>query len=83
MQVSSCGKQYHAAAFTCHVEATCSNILVGMQGGEVRSQWAGRSVIASAGKLAYGHAQAVIDGAPPPEAPAQLHGGHSWEQARV
>ena len=49
----------------------------------MRSQWTGRTVIASAGKLAYGHAQAVIDGKAPPEAPAQLHGGHSWEQARV
>lgn len=52
-----------------------------MQGGEVRSEWVGRSVIASAGQLAYGHAQAVIDGEAVPDAPAQLHGGHSWEQA--
>lgn len=54
-----------------------------MQEGVVRSQWAGRSVISSAGQLAYGHAQAVIDGAAPPESPANLHGGHSWEQVRM
>lgn len=54
--------------------------ICGLQEGEVRSQWVGRTVISSAGQLAYGHAQAVIDGQARPEAPAQLHGGHTWEQ---
>ncbi len=55
-------------------------MLLVSQEGEVRSQWAGRTIIDSCAKLAYGHAQAVIDGAAPPQAPAPLHGGHTWNQ---
>lgn len=62
-----------------------------VQGGEVMSHWAGRSVINSCAQLAYGDAQAVIDAAagrtdadtasgrgarPAPE----VLGGFTWEQ---
>ena len=72
-----------AQSTSAFAEAHCEEAVWDLQGGEIRSQWAGRTVIASASKLAYGHAQAVIDGAPPPEAPTQLHGGHSWEQVQT
>lgn len=61
-----------------------------VQGGEVISYWAGRSVINSCAQLAYGDAQAVIDAAassnydtqgahPEPE----VLGGFTWEQVRT
>jgi DIS3-like exonuclease 2 len=57
--------------------------------GEIVRQWMGRTVITSCCKLAYGHAQAMIDGRFDPEAgvngpqtgpvPPTLHGGHAWD----
>lgn len=54
--------------------------------GHILSQWAGRSIIKSCAKLAYGHAQDMIEGTfkglpdqePPP---VQLH-GCQWPQVR-
>lgn len=52
-------------------------------GGQVVSTWMGRTVIRTAAKLAYHHAQAIIDGASHEEdLPVQLHNGHSWQQVR-
>ena len=55
--------------------------------GDVRRQWAGRSVIRSCAKLAYGDAQAMLEGrfggAPGEAAPAvALEPPHTWPQAR-
>ena len=52
--------------------------------GQILSQWAGRSIIKSCAKLAYGHAQDMIEGSfqglpdqePPP---VELH-GCAWPQ---
>ena len=54
--------------------------------GHVLSQWAGRTVIRSCAKLAYHHAQTIInadeDGqAQAEEAPAPLERPHTWAQA--
>ena len=51
--------------------------------GTVVRQWAGRSVIRTCAKLAYDHAQAMIEGgfdadAPPPAVPLQAP--HTWAQ---
>ncbi len=51
--------------------------------GQVLSQWAGRTVIRTCAKLAYEHAQAMIEGtfdtAKPPVA---LSRPHTWPQVR-
>mmetsp|Transcript_57804 Transcript_57804/g.183268 ORF Transcript_57804/g.183268 Transcript_57804/m.183268 type:complete len:232 (-) Transcript_57804:191-886(-) len=50
--------------------------------GTILSQWAGRSVICSCAKLAYGHAQAVIAGEDTGEGagPVEITGAHTWAQ---
>jgi len=55
--------------------------------GDVRRQWAGRSVIRSCAKLAYGDPQAMLEGrfgGAPGEAapPVALEAPHTWPQAR-
>ena len=54
--------------------------------GHVLSQWTGRTVIRSCAKLAYHHAQAIIDAdeagqVQAEEAPAPLERPHTWAQA--
>ena len=50
--------------------------------GTILSQWAGRSIICSCAKLAYGHAQAVISGEDTGQGagPVEITGGHTWAQ---
>lgn len=49
--------------------------------GDIVDEWLGRSVICSCAKLAYGHAQQMIEGAfDPDECGVTLHDGYSWEQ---
>ena len=55
--------------------------------GQILSQWAGRSIIKSCAKLAYGHAQDMIEGTfqglPEQEPPAvELH-GCKWPQVHL
>lgn len=54
--------------------------------GKILAQWAGRSIIKSCVKLAYGHAQDMIEGKfaglPDQEAPSvELH-GYAWPEVR-
>jgi len=49
--------------------------------GNIRSQWAGRSVICSCAKLAYPMVQDMIEGRFERETcPATIHGGHTWDE---
>ena len=52
--------------------------------GKVLSQWTGRTVIRSCAKLAYPHAQAMIDGSyaarEGEEPPVLLEAPHTWPQ---
>ena len=54
--------------------------------GHVLSQWTGRTVIRSCAKLAYHHAQTIIDAdeagqRQAEEAPVDLENPHTWAQA--
>jgi exoribonuclease R len=50
--------------------------------GAILRQWAGRSVIRACAKLAYGHAQAMIEGGCDAAAPpVPLQAPHTWAQA--
>ena len=55
--------------------------------GEVLSQWTGRTLIRSCAKLAYPHAQAMIDGSyaarEGEEPPVLLEAPHTWPQVRT
>lgn len=56
--------------------------------GRVYSQWTGRTVICSCAKLAYHHAQTVIeaDESQQPQAaepPVALQPQHSWQQVHL
>lgn len=49
--------------------------------GKVLNQWAGRTVIRSCAKLAYEHAQAMIEGTfNVQQPPVPLDGPHTWPQ---
>ncbi|KAG7667487.1 hypothetical protein KSW81_001192 [Nannochloris sp. 'desiccata'] len=53
--------------------------------GNIKSTWAGRTIICSCGKLSYPQVQELIDGTSTPEGPlpegVQLHGSaHSWKE---
>lgn len=48
--------------------------------GEIEDQWIGKTIIRSCSKLAYSHAQRVIDGVEVTKAPVKVHGGHEWNQ---
>ena len=54
--------------------------------GKIVSQWAGRSIIKSCVKLAYGHAQQMIEGSfaglPEQEAPSVELFGYDWTEVR-
>lgn len=54
--------------------------------GKIVSQWAGRSIIKSCVKLAYGHAQQIIEGSfaglPEQEAPSVELFGYDWTEVR-
>ena len=50
--------------------------------GEIVDQWFGRTAMCSCAKLAYEHAQQMIEGtfAPSEELGVELHGHHTWDQ---
>lgn len=55
--------------------------------GQILSQWAGRSIIKSCVKLAYGHAQEMIQGSfaglPDQAAPAVELFGYAWSEVSI